>query len=168
MNSIISLILKVKDATSAVANVDDYNGSAQLLAATTLRFLAMLVALAPNLVSLLVATLRCFGMAGMFLQCGYLRKLIVPFFSGMCWGQKTWATSFQIASPLLSRCRSPFPTFLLVDQNLILKSKSNLFPAFLLCSLIPTSWSYLLTVYFLLKFPPAKGLYLYFHTVSTG
>ena len=31
--------VKVKDATSAVANVDDYNGSAQLLAATTLRFL---------------------------------------------------------------------------------------------------------------------------------
>ena len=29
---------KVKDATSAVANVDDYNGSAQLLAATTLRW----------------------------------------------------------------------------------------------------------------------------------
>ena len=28
---------KVKDATSAVANVDDYSGSAQLLAATTLR-----------------------------------------------------------------------------------------------------------------------------------
>ena len=28
---------KVKDATSAVANVDDYKGSAQLLAATTLR-----------------------------------------------------------------------------------------------------------------------------------
>ena len=28
---------KVKDATSAVANVDDYSGSARLLAATTLR-----------------------------------------------------------------------------------------------------------------------------------
>ena len=28
---------KVADATSAVANVDDYSGSAQLLAATTLR-----------------------------------------------------------------------------------------------------------------------------------
>ena len=28
---------KVKDATSAIANVDDYSGSAQLLAATTLR-----------------------------------------------------------------------------------------------------------------------------------
>ena len=28
---------KVKDATSAVANVDDYSGSAKLLAATTLR-----------------------------------------------------------------------------------------------------------------------------------
>merc|ERR1719219_2740687 len=28
---------KVKDATSAVANVDDYTGSARLLAATTLR-----------------------------------------------------------------------------------------------------------------------------------
>ena len=28
---------KVKDATSAVANVDDYSGSAELLAATTLR-----------------------------------------------------------------------------------------------------------------------------------
>ena len=28
----------MKDATSAVANVDDYNGSAQLLAATTLRW----------------------------------------------------------------------------------------------------------------------------------
>ena len=28
---------KVKDATSAGANVDDYSGSAQLLAATTLR-----------------------------------------------------------------------------------------------------------------------------------
>ena len=28
---------KVKDATSAMANVDDYSGSAQLLAATTLR-----------------------------------------------------------------------------------------------------------------------------------
>ena len=28
---------KVKNATSAVANVDDYSGSAQLLAATTLR-----------------------------------------------------------------------------------------------------------------------------------
>ena len=27
----------MKDATSAVANVDDYSGSAQLLAATTLR-----------------------------------------------------------------------------------------------------------------------------------
>ena len=87
MNYTTSLILKVKDATSAVANVDDYNGSAQLLAATTLRFLAMLVALAPNLVSLLVITLRCFGMAGMFLQCGYLRKLIVPFFQE-CAGDK--------------------------------------------------------------------------------
>ena len=31
------MILKVKDATSAVANVDDYTGSARLLAATTLR-----------------------------------------------------------------------------------------------------------------------------------
>ena len=30
---------KVKDATSAIANVDDYSGSAKLLAATTLRFL---------------------------------------------------------------------------------------------------------------------------------
>ena len=30
-------MLKVNDATSAVANVDDYSGSAQLLAATTLR-----------------------------------------------------------------------------------------------------------------------------------
>ena len=29
--------MKVKDATSAVANVDDYTGSARLLAATTLR-----------------------------------------------------------------------------------------------------------------------------------
>ena len=29
---------KVRDATSAVANVDDYSGSAQLLAATTLRY----------------------------------------------------------------------------------------------------------------------------------
>ena len=28
---------KVRDPTSAVANVDDYSGSAQLLAATTLR-----------------------------------------------------------------------------------------------------------------------------------
>ena len=28
---------KVKDATSAIANVDDYSGSAKLLAATTLR-----------------------------------------------------------------------------------------------------------------------------------
>ena len=28
---------KVKDATSAVTNVDDYNGSARLLGATTLR-----------------------------------------------------------------------------------------------------------------------------------
>ena len=28
---------KVKDATSAVANVDDYSGSSRLLAATTLR-----------------------------------------------------------------------------------------------------------------------------------
>ena len=28
---------KVKDATSAIANVDDYSGSARLLAATTLR-----------------------------------------------------------------------------------------------------------------------------------
>ena len=28
---------KVRDATSAVSNVDDYNGSARLLAATTLR-----------------------------------------------------------------------------------------------------------------------------------
>ena len=28
---------KVRDATSAVANVDDYSGSARLLAATTLR-----------------------------------------------------------------------------------------------------------------------------------
>ena len=27
----------MKDATSAIANVDDYSGSAQLLAATTLR-----------------------------------------------------------------------------------------------------------------------------------
>ena len=31
------VLLQVKDATSAVANVDDYSGSAQLLAATTLR-----------------------------------------------------------------------------------------------------------------------------------
>ena len=31
------LYCKVKDATSAIANVDDYSGSAQLLAATTLR-----------------------------------------------------------------------------------------------------------------------------------
>ena len=31
------LYYKVKDATSAIANVDDYSGSAQLLAATTLR-----------------------------------------------------------------------------------------------------------------------------------
>ena len=30
---------KVKDATSAIANVDDYSGSAKLLAATTLRYL---------------------------------------------------------------------------------------------------------------------------------
>ncbi len=29
--------MQVKDATSAVANVDDYSGSARLLAATTLR-----------------------------------------------------------------------------------------------------------------------------------
>ena len=34
---------KVKDATSAVANVDDYSGSAQLLAATTLRLVQVLV-----------------------------------------------------------------------------------------------------------------------------
>ena len=33
----LMLMLKVNDATSAVANVDDYSGSAQLLAATTLR-----------------------------------------------------------------------------------------------------------------------------------
>ena len=33
----ITMACKVKDATSAVANVDDYSGSAQLLAATTLR-----------------------------------------------------------------------------------------------------------------------------------
>ena len=32
------LYCKVKDATSAIANVDDYSGSAQLLAATTLRW----------------------------------------------------------------------------------------------------------------------------------
>ena len=31
----------MKDATSAVANVDDYNGSAQLLAATTLRYVSL-------------------------------------------------------------------------------------------------------------------------------
>ena len=29
---------KVRDATSAVSNVDDYGGSARLLAATTLRY----------------------------------------------------------------------------------------------------------------------------------
>ena len=34
---------KVKDATSAVANVDDYSGSAQLLAATTLRCVSLLL-----------------------------------------------------------------------------------------------------------------------------
>ena len=33
----LTIYYKVKDATSAVANVDDYSGSAQLLAATTLR-----------------------------------------------------------------------------------------------------------------------------------
>ena len=35
MNAI--MYYKVRDATSAVANVDDYSGSARLLAATTLR-----------------------------------------------------------------------------------------------------------------------------------
>ena len=33
----LQVTIKVKDATSAVANVDDYTGSARLLAATTLR-----------------------------------------------------------------------------------------------------------------------------------
>ena len=33
---------KVRDATSAVSNVDDYGGSARLLAATTLRNLTIL------------------------------------------------------------------------------------------------------------------------------
>ena len=32
-----NIFTTVQDATSAVANVDDYSGSAQLLAATTLR-----------------------------------------------------------------------------------------------------------------------------------
>ena len=36
-NNIVETVMKVNDATSAVANVDDYSGSAQLLAATTLR-----------------------------------------------------------------------------------------------------------------------------------
>ena len=36
-NNIFKTVMKVNDATSAVANVDDYSGSAQLLAATTLR-----------------------------------------------------------------------------------------------------------------------------------
>ena len=36
-NNIFETVTKVNDATSAVANVDDYSGSAQLLAATTLR-----------------------------------------------------------------------------------------------------------------------------------
>ena len=33
---------KVRDATSAVSNVDDYGGSVRLLAATTLRYLTIL------------------------------------------------------------------------------------------------------------------------------
>ena len=37
MHRLHDLVLQVKDATSAVANVDDYSGSARLLAATTLR-----------------------------------------------------------------------------------------------------------------------------------
>ena len=39
MNYDVNAIMyyKVRDATSAIANVDDYSGSAQLLAATTLR-----------------------------------------------------------------------------------------------------------------------------------
>ena len=36
----ILLYYKVADATSAVVNVDDYGGSARLLAATTLRYTA--------------------------------------------------------------------------------------------------------------------------------
>ena len=36
-SNIVETVMKVNDATSAVANVDDYSGSAQLLAATTLR-----------------------------------------------------------------------------------------------------------------------------------
>ena len=34
----VMMIIKVADATCAVANVDDYSGSSRLLAATTLRF----------------------------------------------------------------------------------------------------------------------------------
>ena len=34
----VMTIIKVADATCAVANVDDYSGSSRLLAATTLRF----------------------------------------------------------------------------------------------------------------------------------
>ena len=41
---------KVKDATLAVANVDDYSGSAQLLAATTLRSVSSLVSSSSDLI----------------------------------------------------------------------------------------------------------------------
>ena len=38
----VMMIIKVADATCAVANVDDYSGSSRLLAATTLRFFVIL------------------------------------------------------------------------------------------------------------------------------
>ena len=37
MHKVTTEVLWTQDATSAIANVDDYSGSAKLLAATTLR-----------------------------------------------------------------------------------------------------------------------------------
>ena len=120
MMLIMIIMIKVADATSAVANVDDYSGSARLLAATTLRN--------PYFVYFSVYFVTCFNVFYIFtplsgIHIVYFLFQYIPYFSifrtlstmisrimflfsGTCWARRSWGTSSRRGSPSPTRCRT--------------------------------------------------------------
>ena len=109
----------MKDATSAVANVDDYTGSARLLAATTLRkifeYLPSSIFLIFNICNITITNSTLIGeeiinfyycVIGIYFLINPNNLWIFSEIAGTSWAQRRLVTSSPSARQLPTTCKS--------------------------------------------------------------